>query len=235
MPIAVREELRNRLQGFRNAEAAYALAVHLARYHAGSRLTEAFTVARRQPCAKGEKPIGGLADVAELGLSEKSIRNAIKTLEHEDVGFLVRAVATGNGRRPRQKTDFGTRYASTKFRFGPDFFPLFQAAKATARRSGRPRTKGPISTNYVGREIDIGPVRSESDQGLPAPLAPQGFPMKPKGPTWASDPERSAAQADLPRLQAERDKPLAGSSAVLNALGRKALRKTAYGTWKSRS
>src|SRR4051812_4137738 len=77
LPAGVRDRLGAALGGFRNRDAAMALAVFTARFWtAPKRLGEAFPIDRR-----------ALAPVAALGLSEARVRGAIRVLV--SVGFLV--------------------------------------------------------------------------------------------------------------------------------------------------
>src|SRR5918995_887792 len=76
LPHDVRDRLSAALAPFRNREAAFTLAIFLARFWtAPRRLGLAFTIDRR-----------ALVDHGELALTEKRIRSAITTLEA--VGFL---------------------------------------------------------------------------------------------------------------------------------------------------
>src|SRR3954452_24656964 len=71
LPHAVQEQLQKLLTGFRNAEAAYPLAVFLGRFWSSpNRLDVPFPIDRR-----------ALAHQHELQLTEAQIRGAIKTLE----------------------------------------------------------------------------------------------------------------------------------------------------------
>ncbi len=84
LPREVRDSLAAALAPFRNRDAAYALAVFLARFWSvPGRVVGTFPVDRR-----------ALADHGELGLTEKRIRSAILTLE--EVGFLDRGLASGS-------------------------------------------------------------------------------------------------------------------------------------------
>src|SRR5215211_7126048 len=82
LPYEVRDRLAAALMPFRNREAAFALAVFLARYWSTpARLLIAFPIDRRE-----------LAEHAALGLTEARVRGAIRALE--EVGFLDRALAS---------------------------------------------------------------------------------------------------------------------------------------------
>src|SRR3954454_5978106 len=79
LPHDVRDHLAAALAPYLNRDAAFALAVFLARYWSTpARLLAAFPIDRRE-----------LADRAALGLTEARVRGAIRTLE--EVGFLDRA------------------------------------------------------------------------------------------------------------------------------------------------
>jgi hypothetical protein len=80
LPHAVRDRLASSLAPFRNRDAAFALAVFLARFWSvPGRVAGSFPIDRR-----------ALADHAGLGLTEARVRGAIRTLEA--VGFLDRAI-----------------------------------------------------------------------------------------------------------------------------------------------
>lgn len=211
MPESVGDRLGALLQGRRNAEACWALAVHLARCNAGSRLLEAFPASRR-----GFDGSGGLLELEGLSLSEKQIRNALLALE--EVGYLVREIAAGNG---WQRTSAGMRKAPVRYRFGPEFFPLFLAASRSRRRVRPDFTKGPRRADFVRSKITTGPLRTGSTETVTAPLSPKGFSERRVPNLSAPDPEKAAALATLARLKAAKDDPIPmASSALLASLGR---------------
>jgi hypothetical protein len=117
LPRDAHERLTTALASFKNREAAYALAVFIARYHsAPGKIIDAFPLDRR-----------ALANHPELGLTEKRIRSAIRTLE--EIGFLDRAVTSGSRYKP---TEEGLRRKPIRFQFGSEYFPLFDAANKRA-------------------------------------------------------------------------------------------------------
>src|SRR4051794_31899335 len=130
LPHDVRDRLTGALTAYRNRDAAFALAVFLARYWSTpSRLLTAFPIDRRE-----------LADHAALDLTEARVRGAIRTLE--EVGFLDRAVASGSTHKP---TPDGLHRKPVLFMFGAEYGLLFSAANRRAaaareRRSGARRT-----------------------------------------------------------------------------------------------
>src|SRR3712207_4475408 len=78
LPHAVRDRLTAALKPYRNRDAAFALAVFLARFWSTpSRIIDAFPIDRRE-----------LADRPDLGLTEDKVRGAIRVLE--EIGFLDR-------------------------------------------------------------------------------------------------------------------------------------------------
>ena len=132
LPPAVADRLAAALQGRRTAERAYRLAIYLARHwSAPAALLEAFTVAARR-----FDGTGGLVEVLDMTAAE--IRGALKALE--EVGFVVREIGKGNGFQP---TAAGLRKAPIRFRFGPDYWPLFKAANARSTNSHRGRGFAP--------------------------------------------------------------------------------------------
>jgi hypothetical protein len=81
LPRDVRDRLSSALAPYRNREAAFALATFLGRFWSTpSRIVDTFPIDRRE-----------LADRPDLGLSERRVRSAIRTLE--EIGFLDRARA----------------------------------------------------------------------------------------------------------------------------------------------
>jgi hypothetical protein len=130
LPHAVRDRLVSSLAPFRNREAAYVLAVFLARYWSvPGRVAGSFPIDRR-----------ALADHAGLGLTEARVRGAIRTLEA--VGFLDRAIPA-SGSLYKATAD-GLHRKPILYVFGSDYAPAFiaanrRAAAARGRRSGERR------------------------------------------------------------------------------------------------
>jgi len=174
LPNDVRDRLAAALAPFRNRDAAYTLAVFLARFwSAPGRVAEAFHIDRR-----------ALAEHGELDLTEKRIRSAITTLE--EIGFLDRAVTSGSKYKP---TENGLHRKPIRYQFGSEYAPLFIAAnrRAAAARGGRPGErraipaettrwvstalpvasplKGPKSKSEAVRTVNLGPLVKEC--GLP--------------------------------------------------------------------
>jgi hypothetical protein len=138
LPHDVRDRLTTVLQPFRNREAAYALAVFLARFWSvPGRVSGSFYITREI-----------LADHAELGLTEARVRGATRTLE--EVGFLDRALTAGSAfkRAALCRGDKMIRHRKPiRFVFGAEFAPLFIAANdraraAAGRRSGIGKSSG---------------------------------------------------------------------------------------------
>jgi hypothetical protein len=131
LPRDVQERLTTALRPFRNRDAAYALALFLARYwSAPSRIVDAFHIDRR-----------ALVDHGELDLTEKRIRSAIRTLE--EIGFLDRAVTSGSRYKP---TEEGLRRKPIRFQFGSEYALLFIAAnqRTAAARERRSEARRPV-------------------------------------------------------------------------------------------
>ncbi|WP_156634254.1 hypothetical protein [Methylobacterium sp. Leaf113] len=128
LPKAVQDCLKRELAAFRNAEAAFALAVFLARYWTvPNRLEFPFPVDRR-----------ALANHQALDLTEAQIRGALKTLER--LGFLNRPIPKSGSRyRP---TPEGLKRKAVIFEFGTDFKALFEAANQKAKRTPDRRPPG---------------------------------------------------------------------------------------------
>lgn len=167
LPHTICDRLTAALAPFRNRDAAYALALFLARYwSAPSRIVDAFHVDRR-----------ALAEHGELDLTEKRIRSAISTLE--EIGFLDRAVTSGSRYKP---TEDGLRRKPIRFQFGSEYAPLFiaangRAAAARGRHSKARRSevlvsshrssmgsaearmpKGPKNKSEADRSVNLGPL-----------------------------------------------------------------------------
>ncbi len=186
------------LAPFRNREAAYALAVFLARFWSSpGRIVEAFTIDRR---ALSE---GNSSAAEDLNLTEKRIRSAIATLE--EIGFLDRAVTSGSKYKP---TENGLRRKPIRFTFGSEYFPLFDAAnrRAAARRergSASRQSQTLVSSHRVSTaSAEARPLKgpkstSEAESSMHlGPLVKSGIPPK------ASEPN--------PRLEAALDRLLQG-------------------------
>ena len=115
-PNDVRDRLAAALAGFKNRDAAWSLALFLARYWSmPGKVSGSFHIDRR-----------ALADRPGLDLSEARVRGAIKTLEA--IGFLDRALtAPSSGYR---ETEDGLRRKPILFCFGGDYARAFMAANA---------------------------------------------------------------------------------------------------------
>jgi len=210
LPPAVADRLAAALQGRRTAERAFRLANYLARHWSPpAALLEAFTVAARR-----FDGTGGL--VAVLDMTPGEIRGALKALE--DVGFVVREIGKGNGFQP---TAAGLRKAPIRFRFGPDYWPLFKAANARSTNSHRGRGFAP---KIASRRDSAGPSVADSQKPL-APRATDTFPT-----SGAFTPSRearfwrelaaTAAAERLVGLSLGRDRPFSLSPAALAAITR---------------
>jgi hypothetical protein len=171
LPHEVRDRLTAALAPYRNRDAAFALAVFLARFWSmPSRIVDAFPIDRR-----------ALAEHGELDLTEKRIRTAIRVLE--EIGFLDRALTSGS---PYKATEDGLRRKPILFTFGNDYASAFivankRAAAARGAHSGERRSipaetarqpstvnfetsplKGPKNRNPPEREVIMGPLVKES-------------------------------------------------------------------------
>ena len=209
LPPAVADRLAAALQGRRTAERAYRLATYLARHWSAPRaLLEAFTVAARR-C----DGTGGLVEALDMTAAE--IRGALKALE--EVGFVVREIGKGNGFQP---TAAGLRKAPIRFRFGPDYWPLFQAAN---RRTNSHRGRG-FAPKIASRRDSAGPPVANSQK----PLAPRAADIRPsaggftpsrKARFWRELAATAAAER-LAGLSRDRDRRLSLSPEALAAIAR---------------
>jgi hypothetical protein len=132
LPRDVRDRLAAALQPYRNREAAFVLAVFLARFWSmAGRVALPFPIDRR-----------ALAGRPDLGLTEKRVRSAIRVLE--EVGFLARFVTSGSRYKP---TEEGLRRKPIPYQFGSDYFPLFDAAnrRAAAARGRQEGARRPVA------------------------------------------------------------------------------------------
>jgi hypothetical protein len=148
LPHEVRDCLASSLAPFRNRDAAFVLAVFLARFWSvPGRVAGSFPIDRR-----------ALADHADLDLTEAQVRGAIRTLEA--VGFLDRAIpAPGSLYKP---TANGLHRKPILFVFGPDYAPLFlaanrRAAAARGRHSGDRRPVPPENARRPSAVVSEAP------------------------------------------------------------------------------
>jgi hypothetical protein len=145
LPHEIRDRLVATLAPFRNREAAFALAVFLARFWSmPGRVALPFPIDRR-----------ALAGHQALGLTEGRVRGAIRVLE--EIGFLARFVTFGSRYKA---TEEGLRRKPVPFQFGSDYAPLFiaanrRAAAARGRQEGTRRTLTP----EAARRPSVAPAR----------------------------------------------------------------------------
>jgi len=166
LPRDAHERLTIALASFKNREAAYALAVFIARYHsAPSRIIDAFPIDRR-----------ALADRPDLGLTEDRIRGAIRILEA--VGFLDRAIAGGS---THKKTSDGELHRKPiLFRLGAEYAPAFiaanrRAAAARGRHSGERRALAPSTPQRASTgNFRASPLKSPKATGVSESTVPMG-------------------------------------------------------------
>lgn len=142
--------LSEALAPYRNREAAWLLAVFLARYWSTpGRLTGAFPIDRR-----------ALAAHAQLGLTEAQVRGAVRVLE--DVGFLDRAIAPkGNGYQRSTGGELHRR--PVLWVFGSDYAQAFAGANRRAiaarqRREGERRTLAPSPAPRPSMAVPAAPA-----------------------------------------------------------------------------
>jgi hypothetical protein len=191
LPNEVRDRLTAALAPYRNREAAYNLAVFIARYHsAPGRIVESFPLDRR-----------ALTEHPELDLTERQIRSAIRVLE--EVGFLDRALAFGS----RYKgTEDGLRRKPILFVFGSTYAPAFLAAnrRAAAARGGNPGDRRPIPTENARRPSQPPPVvpSAKCPKGSEAlkMTVPMGHLIKESGLPPSASESNPALEAALDRL-----------------------------------
>ena len=119
LPAGVRDRLSAALAGRKNRDAAFALAVFLARFWSSPRrLLCAIPVDRR-----------ALAEHEALGLTEARVRGALAALV--EVGFLAR-YEPDPGKR-YQRTEGGLQRRAILHRFGEEYAVAFTAANARAQ------------------------------------------------------------------------------------------------------
>lgn len=128
LPKGLQDRLTALLAPFRNRDAAFALAVFLARFWSSpARITMAFPVDRR---ALAERALS-------LELTEAQVRGGVRTLER--IGFLDRAVPVSGSRY--KATPEGLQRRPVLWHFGSDFAPAFLAANKRAQTAQEPRAR----------------------------------------------------------------------------------------------
>jgi hypothetical protein len=155
LPHDVRDRLTAALAPFKNRQAAFALAVFVARFWSmPSRLAGSFPIDRR-----------ALANHAELGLSEARVRGALRTLEA--IGYLDRALTSGS---PYQRTADGPHRKPIVYQFGADYRPGFAAAnrRAAMLRVVPKPPNSPINRSVAKPQVIMG----EKNPSASAPYAP---------------------------------------------------------------
>ncbi|UVF22876.1 hypothetical protein HPT29_028405 (plasmid) [Microvirga terrae] len=155
LPHDVRDLLAAALAPFRNRDAAFSLAVFLARFWSmPGRVAGSFPIDRR-----------ALADHSELVLTEARVRGAIKTLEA--IGFLDRLIPAPGSQY--KAVGEGLHRKPIFFVFGGDYARLFLAAnKRAAAAQGRgSKTVRPMPSEAARRPATSSPVVS-------APNSPKG-------------------------------------------------------------
>jgi hypothetical protein len=141
LPAGVRDRLSAALAGRKNRDAAFALAVFLARFWSSPRrLLCAIPVDRR-----------ALAEHEALGLTEARVRGALAVLV--EVGFLAR-YEPDPGKR-YQRTEGGLQRRAILHRFGEEYAVAFTAANAraqAARGAPTPARRQPRVSSPNGRQ-----------------------------------------------------------------------------------
>ncbi len=119
LPAGIRDRLSAALAGFKNRDAAFALAVFLARFWSSPRrLLCALPVDRR-----------ALAGHEALGLTEARVRGALAVLV--EVGFLARYEPDPG--KKYQRTEGGLQRRAILHRFGEEYAVAFGKANAAAQ------------------------------------------------------------------------------------------------------
>lgn len=119
LPAGIKDRLSAVLEGRKNRDAAFALAVFLARFWSSPRrLLCALPVDRR-----------ALAQHEALGLSEARVRGALAVLV--EVGFLARYEPEAG--KKYQRTEGGLQRRAILHRFGEEYAVAFTAANARAQ------------------------------------------------------------------------------------------------------
>jgi hypothetical protein len=211
LPHEIADRLRQELAPFRNRDAAFTLAVFVARHFSlPKRITGSFRI-MREPLAEKR------AD--DLGLTQAQIRGAIRTLEA--VGFLDRAIPAPGSLY--MATEEGLHRKPIQFVFGSDYAPLFiraneRAAAARERRFGERRPILPTgNARRPSTAVSVAPgAKSPEDKSVADPQVNSGEIRKSGSPPPPSVPNspleaaldrlrRAASWQDLPRAAPGRD------------------------------
>jgi hypothetical protein len=121
LPYDVQDRLGSALAGYRNRDAAFALAVFIGRFwSAPGRVEQTFPIDRR-----------ALADRPDLGLTEAKVRGAICTLER--VGFLDR-ITPDRGSRYQRTGEGDLHRKPVVFRLSLDYRAAFEVANKRAQK-----------------------------------------------------------------------------------------------------
>lgn len=149
LPHDVADRLTPALAGFKNRDAAFRLAVFLARFWSSrARLASPFPIDRR-----------ALADRQDLDLTEAQIRGAIGTLEA--VGFLNRGLPpVGSTYR---LTAAGLQRKPILFGFGSEYGPSFAAANARAARARKRQDAKRRAIEAATRPAQVSRTNSPKD------------------------------------------------------------------------
>lgn len=157
LPKSIQDQLASSLASLRNRDAAFALAVFLARYWtAPSRIDRSFPVDRQA--------ISGRA--VSLDLSEARVRGAILALER--IGFLIRAEPAPGSRY--QRTPSGIRCKPVLWQFGPEYLPGFLAANRRRRQEAALQSPKQAQDGHLVRRLPSG--ASGFSRPLAGPLRP---------------------------------------------------------------
>ena len=147
LPRDVQERLGVALTGYRNRDAAFALAVFIGRFwSAPGRIEQAFPIDRR-----------ALANRPDLGLTEAKVRGAIRTLER--VSFLDR-IEPDRGSR-YQRSDTGDLHRKpVPFRLGLGYRAAFETANKRAQkaRERRGQERRPLTQGRASRPSVVLPA-----------------------------------------------------------------------------
>ena len=159
LPAGVRDRLSAALAGRKNRDAAFALAVFLARFWSSPRrLLCALPVDRR-----------ALAQHEALGLTEARVRGALAVLV--EVGFLARYEPEAG--KKYQRTAGGLQRRAILHRFGEEYAVAFTAANARAQAArGAPApSRRPIPSRPQPQRAPASNV--DAPRAMPAPQVAQ--------------------------------------------------------------